>query len=126
MEENRTQGQEAPQQEVPKFRGLYRYVHISVKALDAIIITCVAVIILVTLFSLRDAGYRVTFDSRGGTDVAAEKYQYGDHIQLPEPPTREGYTFGGWYLDTACNEPLTEAHTVGGELILYAKWIPNP
>ena len=60
---------------IPKFRGLYRYVNISVKALDRIIIVCVAVILIVTFMALRNPGFTVTFDSRGGSDVSATKYQ---------------------------------------------------
>ena len=110
----------------PKFRGLYRYVHISVKALDRIIIACVAVIIVATIVGLQDPGYSVTFDSRGGTDVAAVKCDYGALLPEPEPPTREGYTFGGWFLDPGCDKPWNlETDQITGEMTLYACWIPN-
>ena len=35
------------EENVPKFRGLYRHVKISVKALDWIIVACIAVILVV-------------------------------------------------------------------------------
>ena len=35
------------EENIPKFRGLYRYVKIPVKALDCIIVACIAVIIIV-------------------------------------------------------------------------------
>ena len=114
---------DSPKEQIPKFRGLYRYVHISVKALDTIIIICIAVIILVTAFSLKDRGYMVSFDSRGGSDVAAVKYQYGDYIEPPVEPTREGYQFVGWFIDPGCQEPwLIEENTVSGAITLYAGW----
>ena len=111
------------EEKTPKFRGLYRYVNISVKSLDRIIIVCIAVIIIVTLFALRDPGFTVTFDSRGGSDIAATKYQYGETIDISEPPTREGYKFTGWYTDSGCTRPWDlESDTIEGSFTLYAGW----
>ena len=64
---------DTPEQEnTPKFRGLYRYVKISVKALDWIIVACIAVILIVFALEMRSLGFTVTFDSRGGSDVPAQ------------------------------------------------------
>ena len=60
------------QEQIPKFRGLYRHVKISVKALDWIIGACIAVILLVVAIEMRDPGFTVRFDSKGGTDVPAQ------------------------------------------------------
>ena len=111
------------EENVPKFRGLYRYVKISVKTLDKIIVACIAVIILVVALEMRDPGFTITFDSRGGTDVPAQSQMYGDKLQVPEPPTREGYRFTGWYTDEACFEPWDlENQTIETETTLYAGW----
>ena len=118
---------ETPQEEnVPKFRGLYRHVKISVKALDWIIGICIAVIVLVVAWELRDPGFTVTFDSRGGSDVAAvSNEEYGQLLTLPEPPTREGYTFTGWYMDEYCRYPWDfENDRVSQHMTLYAGWEP--
>ena len=121
MEESRT---DTPaEQEIPKFRGLYRYVKISVRALDWIIGICIAVILVVFALEMRDPGFTITFDSRGGTDVPAQSQMYGDKLQVPEPPTREGYRFTGWYTDEACFEPWDlENQTIETETTLYAGW----
>ena len=121
MEEPRKETQ--TEENVPKFRGLYRYVKISVKTLDKIIVACIAVIILVVALEMRDPGFTITFDSRGGTDVPAQSQMYGDKLQVPEPPTREGYRFTGWYTDEACFEPWDlEKQTIETETTLYAGW----
>ena len=121
MEEPRKETQ--TEENVPKFRGLYRYVKISVKTLDKIIVACIAVIILVVALEMRDPGFTITFDSRGGTDVPAQSQMYGDKLQVPEPPTREGYRFTGWYTDEACFEPWDlENQTIETETPLYAGW----
>jgi len=124
MEEPR---KETPAEEnVPKFRGLYRYVKIPVRALDWVIGICIAVILIVFAFEMRNPGFTVTFDSKGGTDVPAQQQMYGQLLDLPEPPTREGYTFTGWYKDYACHEKWdTEADKIELEVTLYAGWQKN-
>ena len=115
---------DAPQEEnIPKFRGLYRYVKISVKALDWIIVACIAVILIVFVLEMRDPGFTVTFDSRGGTDVPSQSQMYGEQLEVPQPPAREGYTFTGWYKDSTCYVPWnTETDTVTEDTTLYAGW----
>lgn len=107
----------------PKFRGLYRYVRISEKTLNWVIVACIAVIVVVFLLELPNLGFTVTFDSAGGTDVPSQTYMYGDRLEFPEPPTREGYVFTGWYKDYACDEIWNvETDTVETDLTIYAGW----
>jgi uncharacterized repeat protein (TIGR02543 family) len=121
MSENPTNTQN--QENIPKFRGLYRHVKISVKALDAIIVACIAVIIIVVALELANPGLTVTFDSRGGTDVSAQTQMYGELLDVPQPPTREGYRFTGWYTDHACCELWQiESRTIETDMTLYAGW----
>ena len=121
MEENR---KDSPAEEnLPKFRGLYRHVKISVKALDWIIAVCIAVILIVFAFEMRSPGFTVTFDSKGGTDVPSQNQMYGELLELPEPPTREGYIFTGWYTDYGCYELWdVEKDIIEIDLTLYAGW----
>lgn len=116
----------SPQKQKPRqLRGLYEHVHISVKALDAIILVCIAVIVIVLAMDMRNPGFTITFDSKGGTDVPAHNQMYGQLLELPEPPTREGYAFSGWYRDYACDDPWNvETDTISQDLTLYAGWTP--
>ena len=118
---------ETPAEEnIPKFRGLYRHVKISVKALNWTIAACVAVILLVFALELGNLGFTVTYDSRGGTDVVSQNYMYGQKLELPEAPTREGYTFTGWYIDYGCDIPWdVESNTIETDITLYAGWQKN-
>ena len=113
-----------PQEEqIPPFRGLYRYVKISVKALDCIIVACIAVIVIVVALELRNPGYTVTFDAKGGSDVPAQHRMYGELLEVPEPPTREGYRFTGWYTDASCFDLWdTENKVIEEDVTLYAGW----
>ena len=122
MKENST-NPEAQEEQIPRFRGLYRHVKISVKALDWIIAACIAVILIVFALEMRNPGFTITFDSKGGTDVAAQNQMYGELLEMPEPPTREGYVFTGWYMDHACFELWDpEADIIQSDMTLYAGW----
>ena len=41
--------------------------------------------------------YTVTFESDGGTSVTGQTVAYGEKISEPAQPTKEGYTFAGWF-----------------------------
>lgn len=45
--------------------------------------------------------FKVVFDSDGGSDVATQFVIEGDKAVEPEDPTKEGYTFEGWYKGTS-------------------------
>ncbi|MCC2508339.1 InlB B-repeat-containing protein [Methanimicrococcus blatticola] len=42
-----------------------------------------------------------------------------------EAPEKEGYIFGGWYLDPACTEPYDFSQPVTEGFYLFPKWIPE-
>ncbi len=106
------------------FKGIYKNVKISVKTLDFVIVGGILLMIALVLFGIANKGYTVSFDSKGGTDVAAQTdLMYGDHVLQPEPPTREGYSFGGWYSDENCQYPFDFDNTiVDASATLYARW----
>ena len=117
----------APEQSAPQLRGLYKNVNISVKSLNVIIVVCILAMLLLVAMELQDPGLTVTFDSKGGTDVAAQKQEYGELLVLPEPPTREGYQFTGWYTDYGCTIAWDAAQqTVQSDMTLYAGWQTLP
>lgn len=122
MEDNRNNS-ELQEEQLPRFRGLYRNVKISVKALDRVIFACIAVIFIVVAMELRNPGFTITYDSCGGTDVMANNQMYGELLEEPEPPTREGYLFTGWYKDSACYELWdVNSDIIESDIMLYAGW----
>ena len=108
------------------FSGLYKNVKISVKTLDIVIVGGIIVIIALVLFGIANKGFTVTFDSRGGSDIASQTdLLYGDYLEEPEPPTREGYVFTGWYSDKNCVYLWDfKESTVPQSFTLYAGWKP--
>lgn len=117
---------EQPSEKQPQssFRGLYSKVKISVRTLDKIIIGGILLGILLVMYGVANNGYTVTFDSRGGTDVPAQyDVMYGDYVDEPEPPTREGYVFTGWYADENCTQLWDmDCAQIGQSTTLYAGW----
>ena len=66
--------------------------------------------------------FMVRFNTNGGTSVKSIKIKKGEAITLPNSPTKEGYIFDGWYLDSSCVEALEEGYLVKKSITLYAKW----
>lgn len=109
-----------------ELKGLYKGVKVSVKTLDIVIVLCVLAIVLFVAVDLQSPGFTVSFDPNGGTDVPAQTQMYGEALKLPQPPTREGYSFTGWYKDPACFEPWNmEEDSIQSALTLYAGWEKN-
>lgn len=118
------EGQTPNKEPQSSFRGLYKNVNISVKTLDKVIVGGIVLMILLIIFGIANNGYTVTFDSKGGTDVASQDCMYADLVAEPEPPTREGYEFSGWYFDENCQYLWDfETQQVGGDMTLYASWV---
>lgn len=106
-----------------QLRGLYAKVNISVRALNIIIIILALAIVICMFVGISNAGFWVSFDSLGGTMVESQKRMYGEPIEAPEPPTREGYIFDGWYLDRDALRPWDmDKDTVTESITLYAGW----
>ena len=70
--------------------------------------------------------YTVTFNSLGGSSVAPRmNVNPGAKITKPADPTRNGYTFDGWYREAAFTNAWNfETDIVIGNIWLYAKWTP--
>ena len=56
--------------------------------------------------------------------VAVEDGQLPSEVK-PADPTRQGYTFGGWYEDSACTTEFEWNQAVSEDKVLYAKWTAN-
>lgn len=67
--------------------------------------------------------YSVSFETDGGTEIERVVFSEESEFSLPENPTKEGYTFGGWYTDTEFEHVFTEDQVILSSFTLYAKWI---
>ena len=80
-----------------------------------------------TLFKLGAVeSWTVAFNSNGGSACDTKFVATADgKLVKPVDPTRDGYTFGGWYTDEACTQAYDFSTPVTADLTLYAKWTEN-
>ena len=65
----------------------------------------------------------ITFDSRGGSQVATQKVQKGEKITKPEDPTKDKYIFENWYKEIDYKNVWNfDVDLPESDTILYAKW----
>ena len=74
--------------------------------------------------------FNVTYEADGGEHSNPATYTEGTAVAL-EDASKEGYTFDGWYTDSAFENEVTEiSATQTGDLTLYAKFteivVPGP
>lgn len=70
--------------------------------------------------------YEITLDANGGvTDVALVQVTFGQAVGALPTPTREGYTFGGWYDKDGNRYDASSVYSVKGDTTLTARWIGN-
>jgi uncharacterized repeat protein (TIGR02543 family) len=66
--------------------------------------------------------FTMSFNSNGGSAVNHIEEYEGTEISAPTTPTKSGYTFGGWYSDSALTTTFIFATMPSENIILYAKW----
>ncbi|MFJ7922223.1 S-layer homology domain-containing protein [Lysinibacillus fusiformis] len=79
----------------------------------------------VTLYALWKINrYTLSFESNGGSVVAIQNISYNGTTTEPIAPTKQGYTFGGWFKEVTLNNSWDfTKDTVIRNTTLYAKWI---
>lgn len=82
--------------------------------------------------------YKDTLSAHHNNNGEYDENHNGSYT-LPAEPTREGYTFGGWFTDEACTMPLTHTTdengkadytpflsvTIAKDWEIYAKWVSD-
>uniref|UniRef100_UPI003A91BB74 S-layer homology domain-containing protein n=1 Tax=Agathobaculum sp. TaxID=2048138 RepID=UPI003A91BB74 len=65
--------------------------------------------------------YTLHYESNGGTAYKDERCSSGTKMTLDKTPTRESYTFTGWYADKALTQKITTV-TMNSDKTVYAGW----
>ncbi len=65
--------------------------------------------------------YTLHYEPNGGTAYKDERCSSGTKVTLDKTPTRESYTFTGWYADKALTQKITSV-TMNSDKTVYAGW----
>ena len=66
--------------------------------------------------------YVVSFETNGGTIIESITVNADATLQLPSEPTKSGYDFGGWFIDSNFTTIFDETYTLTEDITVYAKW----
>lgn len=66
--------------------------------------------------------HSVTFKANGGSQTPSQSVKHNEKAFEPDDPTRNGYTFEGWYTDSELTHEYNFSTPVTADLVLYAKW----
>ncbi len=67
----------------------------------------------------------ITFETNGGSEIADISQAYNSQLTIPIP-TREAYTFDGWYMEEDLHTLFTLSTMPDNGAELYAKWLYTP
>jgi uncharacterized repeat protein (TIGR02543 family) len=71
--------------------------------------------------------YTITFNSHGGSNVAAITQNAGTQVSKPSlDPVKSGYTFTGWFSDETGGTKYEWPYTLTGNLTMHAQWQAVP
>lgn len=66
--------------------------------------------------------YWLIFDTNQGSTITNQWIEFGGTINFPEPPTKENFSFAGWYMDENLTITFNLTTMPSGTITLYAKW----
>lgn len=77
-----------------------------------------------TVYRVEIMGYpEIHFEENGGSEVQdIEQTAFNVAAERPADPTRDGYTFTGWYTDTDCTQLFDWSQGLKKDITLYAGW----
>lgn len=68
------------------------------------------------------AVYTVKFETNGGNTIKSQSLNKNATVTKPSDPTKDGYTFAGWYTDKELTKEYNFSEKVTSGFTLYAKW----
>lgn len=106
-------------------RGIYGSKDVPIRLLNGLIGVLIAAIIIMIVYFAIHGGYRISFDTDGGNEVAFQKIKYGELVEEPEIPEKPGYEFLYWFQEGVEAKPWDFAgQKIVGDMTLVACWTP--
>ena len=68
------------------------------------------------------ATYYIEYVTGGGDAIENQAFRYGQIPTADAVPTRDGYTFGGWFIDVELTTPFALTSVPEGDVTAYAWW----
>ena len=72
--------------------------------------------------SISKRTHTIIFNTNGATGLPVIQVEEGNKISLPTNPSKNGFTFGGWYEDDKLTKKFNENEYITGDKRLYAAW----
>ena len=69
--------------------------------------------------------YAVIFNTNGGSNISTQKVEYSKTATKPTDPTKDKYTFAGWYSDAELTTEYDFKKEITADITLYAKWVQS-
>jgi uncharacterized repeat protein (TIGR02543 family) len=69
--------------------------------------------------------FHLSYNSNGGSYIRARTFTEPTKVDFEDPnyiPTRDGYTFTGWYTDSSLTTRLNGTQVVSNEMTVFAGW----
>lgn len=82
----------------------------------------VAALLLLTFVGCAPKTFTVTFDTDGGSTVAAQTVKEGEKATRPANPTKTDFEFDNWYTAKTGGEVFDFDKEVMGDVTVYARW----
>lgn len=88
-----------------------------------LLVVIILIVIIIKIIA-KQFRYSIKFITNGGSKVKKVRAAKNEYFVMPKNPTREGYIFGGWFVDEKLTERFIELRkTKRGNIKLYAKWV---
>ncbi|MBO7536421.1 MAG: InlB B-repeat-containing protein, partial [Bacilli bacterium] len=85
-----------------------------------ILLNTLVLLTLLLLVGCNITMYKVTFEVNGGSAIK-DKTTAG-YVARPTEPTKEGFEFAGWYIDSELTQEFDFKNKINQDITLYAKW----
>ena len=66
--------------------------------------------------------WAVTFETNGGSVIGQQIVENGKTATEPSAPTKDGYTFVGWYSNSSLTKSFDFSTPINANITLYARW----
>ena len=110
----------APSKVGHTFNGWYSTPEFTSAPLEGIEAGSYGAVTVYASFSINS--YTISFDTNEGTSVADIEQYYGTDVTRPADPAKTGYSFGGWFSDSALRTPYVFTTMPAEDITVYAKW----